>query len=86
MAHQLPGDAGSISSFETLSPRPERPSCTNVHRQFVGGLLHKPPGGSAFAPPVLAGVPDSPVGPGETSLSEGSLHPWVPQLGSRHPD
>ncbi len=37
VAHPLPGDAGSISSFETLSPRPERPSCASVHRQYVGG-------------------------------------------------
>ncbi len=25
------------------------------------------------------------MGPGETALPEGSVHPWVPQLGSRHP-
>ncbi len=35
--HQLPGDAGSISSFETLSPRP---ASASAHRQYVGGLLH----------------------------------------------
>ncbi len=40
VAHQLPEDAGSISSFETLSPRPERTSCASAHRQYVGGLLH----------------------------------------------
>ncbi len=32
VAHQLSGDAGSISNFETLSPRPERPSCVSTHR------------------------------------------------------
>ncbi len=32
VAHQLPGDAGSFSSVETLSPRPERPSCASKHR------------------------------------------------------
>ncbi len=85
VAHQLPGDSGSISSFETLSPRPERPSCASTHRQYVGGLLDQPPGGSAFVPFVQAGAPDPPVGPGETALPEGSVHPWVPQSGSRHP-
>ncbi len=40
VAHQLTGDAGSIQSFETLSPRPERPSCASAHRQYIGGLLH----------------------------------------------
>ncbi len=44
VAHQLPGDAGSISSIETISPRPERPSCASSHRQHIGGLLHQPPG------------------------------------------
>ncbi len=27
------------SSFETLSPRPERPSCASAHRQYVGWSL-----------------------------------------------
>ncbi len=85
LAHQLPGDAGSFSSIEAFSPRPGRPSCANSHRQYVGGLLHQPPGGSALAPPVQAGAPDPSVGPGETALPEGSVHPWVPQSGSRHP-
>ncbi len=85
LAHQLPGDAGSFSSVEAFSSRPRRPSCASSHRQYVGGLLHQPPGGSAFAPPVQAGTPDPSVGPGETALLEGSVHPWVPQSGSRHP-
>ncbi len=41
VAHQLPEDAGSISSIETISPRPERPSCASSHRQHIGGLLHQ---------------------------------------------
>ncbi len=85
LAHQLPGDAGSFSSIEAFSPRPGRPSCASSHRQYIGGLLHQPPGGSALAPPVQAGAPDPSVGPGETALPEGSVHPWVPQSGSRHP-
>ncbi len=78
MAHQLPGDAGSFSSIETLSPRSERTSCASTHRQYVGGLLHQLPGGSVLMPPLQAGVPDPSVGPGATALTEGSLHPWVP--------
>ncbi len=33
VAHQLPGDAGSFSSFETLCPRPERTSRTSADSQ-----------------------------------------------------
>ncbi len=36
-------------------------------------------------PPLQAGTPDPFVGPGKTSLPKGSLHPWAPQSGSRHP-
>ncbi len=43
VAHKLAGDAGSFSSVETLSPRPERPSCASTHRQYVGGFLHQQP-------------------------------------------
>ncbi len=45
VAHKLPGDAGHVSGSETLSPRPERPSCACSHRQHISGLLHQPPGG-----------------------------------------
>ncbi len=38
-----------------------------------------------LAPPIQAGATDPPVDPGETVLLEGSVHPWVPQSGSRHP-
>ncbi len=85
VAHQLPGDVGSFSSIETLSPRPERPSCASTHGQYIGGLLHQPPRGSLLTPPVQAGAADPLVDPTETSLLEGSFHPWVPQSGSRHP-
>ncbi|MCJ8738081.1 hypothetical protein PDJAM_G00031590 [Pangasius djambal] len=49
------------------------------------GLLYQPPGRSAFAPPLQAGAPDPCVVPGETSLSESSVHPWSSQYGSRRP-
>ncbi len=85
VAHQLPGDAGRISSTETLSPRPKRPPCVGAHRQHSGGLLHQPPGRSAFAPPLQAGAPDPCVGPRETPLAESSVHPGASQCGSRQP-
>ncbi len=85
VAHQLPGDAGSISSIERLSPRPERPTYASTHRQYIGGLLHQPPRGSSLAPPVQAGTADPLVDPREIALLEGSFHPWVHQSGSKHP-
>ncbi len=81
----MPVDFGSFSSIETLSPRPERPSCASTHGQYIGGLLHQPPRGSSLTPPVQAGAADPLVDPRETSLFEGTFHPWVPQSGSRHP-
>ncbi|KAI2664009.1 Transposon Ty3-G Gag-Pol polyprotein [Labeo rohita] len=85
VAHKLPGDAGRVSGSETLSPGPKRPPCVGPHRQHLGGLLHQPPGRSAFAPLVQAGVPDPCVVPGQTPLAESSLCSWASQLGSRHP-
>ncbi|KAL0154164.1 hypothetical protein M9458_050623, partial [Cirrhinus mrigala] len=85
VAHKLPGDAGRVSSSETLSPGPKRPPCVGPHRQHLGGLLHQPPGRSAFAPLVQAGAPDPCVVPGQTPLAESSLCSWASQLGSRHP-
>ncbi len=86
MAHQLPGDAGRVSSTETLSPRPKRLPCVGVHQQHSGGLLHQPQGRSAFAPLLQAGAPDLCVVPGQTPLAESSAHPWASQCGSRHPN
>ncbi|KAI2657538.1 Transposon Ty3-G Gag-Pol polyprotein [Labeo rohita] len=85
VAHKLPGDAGRVSGSETLSPGPKRPPCVGPHRQHLGGLLHQPPGRSAFAPLVQAGAPDPCVVPGQTPLAESSLCSWASQLGSRHP-
>ncbi len=50
VAHQLPEDAGRVSSIETLSPRPKRLPCVGAHRQHSSDLLHQPPGRSAFSP------------------------------------
>ncbi len=35
MAHQLPGDAGRVSSTQTLSTRPERSPCVGASRHPV---------------------------------------------------
>ncbi|KAI2647016.1 Transposon Ty3-G Gag-Pol polyprotein [Labeo rohita] len=85
VAHKLPGDAGRVSGSETLSPGPTRPPCVGPHRQHLGGLVHQPPGRSAFTPLVQAGAPDPCVVPGQTPLAESSLCSWASQLGSRHP-
>ncbi len=85
VAHQLPGDAGRVSSTQTLSSRPKRSPCVGEHRQHSGGLLHKPPGRSTFAPLIQAGVPDPCVVSGQASLAESSSYSWASQYGSRHP-
>ncbi len=59
--------------------------CVGAHWQHSGGLLHQPPGRSAFAPPLQAGTPDPCVGPRETPLAESSVHPGASQCGSRQP-
>ncbi len=85
LAHQLPGDAGRVSSTETLPPRPKRSPCVGAHRQHSGGLLHQPPGRSVFTPPLQAGTPDPCVVPGQAPLAESSSYSWASQYGSRHP-
>ncbi len=85
MAQQLPGDAGSVSSTQTLSSRPKRSPCVGVHRQHSGGLLYLPPGRSVFAPLIQAGAPDPCVVPGQAPLAESSSYSWASQYGSRYP-
>ncbi|KAI2662393.1 hypothetical protein H4Q32_001228 [Labeo rohita] len=85
LAHQLPRDAGRISSIEVLSTRPQRSPCAGSHRQHSGGLLYQPPGRSAVAPLIQAGAPDPCVVPGQTPLSSSSSHSWAFECGSRHP-
>ncbi|XP_058653777.1 uncharacterized protein LOC131553263 [Onychostoma macrolepis] len=85
MAHQLPGDAGRVSSTETLSDGPKRSPCVGAHRQHRCGHLHQPPGRSVFAPPLQAGAPEPCVVPGQIPLAESSSHFWASQYGSRHP-
>ncbi len=82
VAHQLPGDAGHVSSTETLPPRPKRSPCVGAHRQHSGDLLYQPPGRSAFAPLVQAGAPDPCVVPGQTPLAESRLHSWYLNVGA----
>lgn len=41
VAHQLPGDAGRVSSIKANSPRPEKPLCACSHRQHTGDLINR---------------------------------------------
>ncbi len=85
LAHQVPGDAGHVSSTQTLSPGPKKSPCVGMHRQHSSGFLYQPPGRSAFAPLIQAGTPDPWVVPGQVPLAESSLYSWASQYRSRHP-
>ncbi len=85
VAHQLPGDAGRVSSTETFSSRPKKSQCASTHRQHSCGFLYQPPGRSAFAPLMQAGAPDPCVVPGQVPLTESGLYSWASQCRSRHP-
>ncbi len=85
LAHQQARDAGRVSGSEILSPRPKRSPCVSSHRQHSGGLLYQPPRRSEVASPVQVGAPDPCVGPGQTPLTQSSLHTWASQRGGRHP-
>ena len=85
VAHKLPRDVGSVSSSETLPPRPKGPPCSCPDRQHIGGLLYQPSGGSAFSPALQTGTSDPSMVPGENSLSQSYLSPGVFESGSRHP-
>ncbi|KAI2656770.1 Transposon Ty3-G Gag-Pol polyprotein [Labeo rohita] len=85
LAHQLPRDAGRISSAEIFSSRPQKSPCAGSHRQHSGGLLHQPPRRSAVAPLIQAGAPDPCVVPGQTPLPSSSAYSWAFECGSRHP-
>ncbi len=85
LAHQQARDAGHVSGSEILSPRPKRSPCVSSHRQHSGGLLYQPPRRSEVASPVQVGAPDPCVGPGQTPLTQSSLHTWASQCGGRHP-
>ncbi len=85
VAHQLPGDAGRVSSTETFSSGPKKSQCASTHRQHSCGFLYQPPGRSAFAPLMQAGAPDPCVVPGQVPLAESGLYSWASQCRSRHP-
>lgn len=51
-----------------------------VNRQHIGG--HQ--GGQQLRPALQIGALQPPVGPGQAGLTKGSVHPWVPESGSRH--
>ncbi|KAL0151218.1 hypothetical protein M9458_053409, partial [Cirrhinus mrigala] len=74
-----------LEMLAVFSPRPKRLPCVGAHRQHSGGLLHQPPGRSAFAPLVQASAPDPCVVRGQTPLAKSSSCSWASQHGSRHP-
>ncbi len=85
MAHQLPGDAGRVSSTKTFSSGLKKSQCASTHRQHSCGFLYQPPGRSALAALIQAGAPDPCVVPGQVPLAESSLYSWASQCRSRHP-
>ncbi len=81
----VPGDAGRVSSTQTIFSGPKRSPCVGTHRQHSSVFLCKPPGRSAFTPLMQAGAFDPCVVPGQVPLAESSLYSWASQYGSRHP-
>ncbi len=82
MAHHPSGD---VSCSQEFPNRSQGPPCACPLRQYIGGLLHKSPGGFAVMSTLQTGVPNPPVVPREVVVSVSNLHPWGPQCGSRHP-
>ncbi len=81
----VPGDAGRVSSTQTLFSGPKRSPCVGTHRQHSSVFLCKPPGRSTFTPLMQAGTLDPCVVPGQVPLAESSLYSSASQYGSRHP-
>ncbi len=65
MAHQLPGDAGRVSSIKTFSSGPKKSQCASMHRQHRCDFLYQPPTRSVLALLIQAGAPDPCVVPGQ---------------------
>lgn len=82
LVHQLPRADGFISGPETRSPVAERPSCHSVDVHYNSSLLYKLPGGSTFTPPIQNNATDLPLGPGQVTVTHGSLNSWAPECGS----
>jgi hypothetical protein len=83
VAHQLPRADGCISGPEILSPSVERLSCPSAGGQYSSSLLHKSPGRSALTQFEQDSEADFSLGPGEVPVTQGSVHPWAPECGSR---
>ncbi len=85
MAHQPSGDFGCISCSQEFPNRSQGPPCACPLREYIGGLLHKSPGGFAVTSTLQTGVPNPPVVPREVIVSASNLHPGGPQYRSRQP-
>ncbi len=83
VAHQLPGDAGCVSSTKTFSSGPKKSQCASKQWQQSCGC--QSPGRSALLPLIQTGAPDPRVVPGQVPLTESSLYSWASQCRSRHP-
>ncbi len=76
VAHQLPGDAGHVTSNQTLFTRPERSPCVGASTHNTVVVFYINYQGSAFAPLVQAGWKSQGKLLAESSSSEyGSRHP-----------
>ncbi|CAM4672887.1 unnamed protein product [Leuciscus chuanchicus] len=84
LAHKLFRNDGRILCSETLPARPERPPRVGPHGQHVGGLIHQPSGGSEVSTTVQAGSSDPPMGPGETTVPQGSIYSGASECRSRY--
>ncbi|KAI2663287.1 Tyrosine recombinase slr0733 [Labeo rohita] len=83
LAHQLPRNDGCISGPEILSPAVKRLPCPSAGGQHSGGLLHKSPGRTAFAPPEQVSAADSALGTGQVPVPQSDLYSGAYEYGSK---
>ncbi|KAI2656086.1 Transposon Ty3-G Gag-Pol polyprotein [Labeo rohita] len=83
LAHQLPRNDGCISGPEILSPAVKRLPCPSAGGQHSGGLLHKSPGRTAFAPPEQVSAAGSALGTGQVPVPQSDLYSGAYEYGSR---
>ncbi|KAI2659229.1 Gag-pol polyprotein [Labeo rohita] len=71
-SHQLPGDAGSVSSPSLLLARSEGTPCAGPLGQHDGGVLYKSPGGTFLQAPLHSSEGPSGVGSAQPVFTEGN--------------
>ena len=85
LAHKSVRNDGRISCSQILPARPERPSRVGPHGQHIGGFVHQPSGGSEVSTTMQSGSSDPPMGPGEITVTEGSIYSRASECRSRYP-